>query len=213
MVIPTSSDLLNLLDLLRHSPQSKPNLHTLAQPTTGHRHPPSTSGDHSPTSGEPRSVGFFFENHWVFSCLLYLHDLELALDSGCKKVVVIDIDVHYGNRTAEGFYRSDKVLIVSLHMNHSSWGPSHPQSGSFDELGDGDGFGYNLNVPLPNGTRDQGYEFALIELVVTAVEKFQPDMIVMEYGLRCFWTLDLEHFCISVVMPISVFLDFWIVFL
>ncbi|KAG5522035.1 hypothetical protein RHGRI_034295 [Rhododendron griersonianum] len=40
-VIPTSSDLLNLLDLLRHSPQSKPNLHTLAQPTTGHRHPPS----------------------------------------------------------------------------------------------------------------------------------------------------------------------------
>ncbi|KAG5522034.1 hypothetical protein RHGRI_034294 [Rhododendron griersonianum] len=94
---------------------------------------------------------------------LVLYDVfHLALDSGCKKVVVIDIDVHYGNRTAEGFYRSDKVLIVSLHMNHSSWGPSHPQSGSFDELGDGDGFGYNLNVPLPIGTRDRGYEFALI---------------------------------------------------
>ncbi|KAG5548490.1 hypothetical protein RHGRI_013992 [Rhododendron griersonianum] len=38
----------------------------------------------------------------------------LALDSGCKKVVVIDIDVHYG---------------------------------SVDELGDGDGFGYNLKIP------------------------------------------------------------------
>ncbi|KAG5562264.1 hypothetical protein RHGRI_005106 [Rhododendron griersonianum] len=39
---------------------------------------------------------------------------QLALDSGCKKVVVIDIDVHYG---------------------------------SVDELGDGDGFGYNLKIP------------------------------------------------------------------
>ncbi|KAG5566488.1 hypothetical protein RHGRI_002146 [Rhododendron griersonianum] len=108
--------------------------------------------------------------------------VQLALDSGCKKVVVIDIDVHYGNGTAEGFYRSDKVLTVSLHMNHSSWGPSHPQSGSVDELGDGDGFGYNLNVPLPNGTGDRGYEFALTELVVPAVEKFQPDMIVLVVG-------------------------------
>lgn len=109
--------------------------------------------------------------------------VQLALDCGCKKVVVIDIDVHYGNGTAEGFYRSDKVLTVSLHMNHGSWGPSHPQSGSVDELGDGDGFGYNLNVPLPNGTGDRGYEFALTELVVPAVEKFHPDMIVLVVGL------------------------------
>jgi len=108
--------------------------------------------------------------------------VQLALDSGCKKVVVIDIDVHYGNGTAEGFYRSDKVLTISLHMNHGSWGPSHPQSGSVDELGDGDGFGYNLNIPLPNGTGDKGYEFALTELVVPAVENFQPDMMVLVVG-------------------------------
>uniref|UniRef100_A0A2P2QKV2 Uncharacterized protein MANES_01G159100 n=1 Tax=Rhizophora mucronata TaxID=61149 RepID=A0A2P2QKV2_RHIMU len=109
--------------------------------------------------------------------------VQLALDSGCRKLVVIDIDVHYGNGTAEGFYRSNKVLTVSLHMNHGSWGPSHPQNGSVDELGEGEGFGYNLNIPLPNGTGDEGYAYAMNKLVVPAVNEFQPDMILLVVGL------------------------------
>ncbi|TYH93594.1 hypothetical protein ES332_A13G264300v1 [Gossypium tomentosum] len=108
--------------------------------------------------------------------------VQLALDSGCKKVLVLDIDVHYGNGTAEGFYRSDKVLTVSLHMNHGSWGPSHPQNGTVDELGEGEGFGYNLNVPLPNGSGDEGYGYAMREVVIPAVEKFEPDMMVLVIG-------------------------------
>ncbi|KAG4968628.1 hypothetical protein AAZX31_12G177800 [Glycine max] len=108
--------------------------------------------------------------------------VQLALDSGCKKVAVIDIDVHYGNGTAEGFYRSNKVLTISLHMNHGSWGPSHPQSGSVDELGEGEGYGFNLNIPLPNGTGDKGYVHAFNELVVPSIQKFGPDMIVLVLG-------------------------------
>jgi acetoin utilization deacetylase AcuC-like enzyme len=108
--------------------------------------------------------------------------VQLALDSGCKKVAVIDIDVHYGNGTAEGFYSSNKVLTISLHMNHGSWGPSHPQNGSIDELGEGEGYGYNLNIPLPNGTGDKGYAYAFNELVVPSIHKFEPDMIVLVIG-------------------------------
>uniref|UniRef100_A0A1J3DD55 Histone deacetylase 8 n=1 Tax=Noccaea caerulescens TaxID=107243 RepID=A0A1J3DD55_NOCCA len=109
--------------------------------------------------------------------------VKLSLDSGsCSRVAVIDIDVHYGNGTAEGFYRSDQVLTVSLHMNHGSWGSSHPQKGTIDELGEDLGLGYNLNVPLPNGTGDKGYEYAMTELVVPAVTKFGPDMIVLVVG-------------------------------
>ncbi|XP_058773674.1 histone deacetylase 8 [Vicia villosa] len=108
--------------------------------------------------------------------------IQLALDSGCKKVAVIDIDVHYGNGTAEGFYSSDKVLTISLHMNHGSWGPSHPQNGSVDELGEGEGYGYNVNIPLPNGTGDKGYVYAFNELVVPSINKFEPDMIVLVIG-------------------------------
>ncbi|KAJ4978203.1 hypothetical protein NE237_008983 [Protea cynaroides] len=108
--------------------------------------------------------------------------VQLALDSGCRRVVTIDIDVHYGNGTAEGFYHSDNVLTISLHMNHGSWGPSHPQSGSIDELGEGKGLGFNLNIPLPNGTGDRGYEYAMDELVVPAVQKFEPEMMVLVIG-------------------------------
>ncbi|KAG7591155.1 Histone deacetylase domain [Arabidopsis thaliana x Arabidopsis arenosa] len=109
--------------------------------------------------------------------------VKLALNSGsCSRVAVIDIDVHYGNGTAEGFYSSDKVLTVSLHMNHGSWGSSHPQKGSIDEIGEDVGSGYNLNVPLPNGTGDRGYEYAMNELVVPAVRRFEPDMVVLVVG-------------------------------
>ncbi|XP_027082885.2 histone deacetylase 8-like isoform X1 [Coffea arabica] len=119
--------------------------------------------------------GYCFLNNAALS-------VQLALGSGCQKVAVIDVDVHYGNGTAEGFYHSDEVLTISLHMNHGSWGPSHPQSGTVDELGEGKGFGYNLNIPLPNGTGDRGYDYAMRQLVVPAVEKFKPDMLVLVIG-------------------------------
>lgn len=90
--------------------------------------------------------------------------------------------LNLNKQMAEGFYRTDKVLTVSLHMNHGSWGPSHPQNGSVGELGEGEGFGYNLNIPLPNGTGDRGYGYAMKELVVPSIHKFEPDMIVFVVG-------------------------------
>lgn len=108
--------------------------------------------------------------------------MHLALDSGRSKVAIVDIDVHYGNGTAQGFYHMDNVLTISLHMRHGSWGPSHPQSGSGDEIGEGKGLGYNLNIPLPNGSGDAGYEYAMKELVVPAIDKFQPQLLVLVVG-------------------------------
>jgi acetoin utilization deacetylase AcuC-like enzyme len=108
--------------------------------------------------------------------------IKLALNAGIKRIVTIDIDVHYGNGTAEGFYDTNEVLTISLHMNHGSWGPSHPQSGSIEELGKGIGFGYNLNIPLPNGSGDESYQYAFDELVVPAVHQYQPEIIVFIIG-------------------------------
>ncbi|CAN0923448.1 Histone deacetylase 8 [Linum grandiflorum] len=108
--------------------------------------------------------------------------VQSALDLGCEKIAVIDIDVHYGNGTAEGFFWTNEVLTISLHMDHGTWGPSHPQSGSVDEIGDEEGHGYTMNIPLPNGTGDKGYLHAMNELVVPAVNGFQPDMLVFVVG-------------------------------
>jgi len=39
------------------------------------------------------------------------------------------------------------VLFVSAHNDHGSWHPEyHPQEGSIEEFGEGDGEGYTLNV-------------------------------------------------------------------
>ena len=50
------------------------------------------------------------------------------------------------------------------------------------EIGHGKGQGYNFNIPLPNGTGDNGYELAMKELVVPQVEKYNPELIVFIFG-------------------------------
>lgn len=65
-----------------------------------------------------------------------------ALKSGFEKIAVIDIDVHHGNGTQEGFYASPDVLTVSLHMDHGSWDEeTHPQQGAASERGQGSAAG------------------------------------------------------------------------
>ena len=100
-----------------------------------------------------------------------------------ERIAVVDWDVHHGNGTQECFYDRDDVLFVSLHNDHWSWDPAaHPQSGDLDEHGNGDGEGYNLNVPLPPGTGDEGYAAAFNRVVEPVVEAFDPDLLVVSAG-------------------------------
>jgi acetoin utilization deacetylase AcuC-like enzyme len=108
--------------------------------------------------------------------------VEHALKQGIKRVAVIDWDVHHGNGTQEGFYDRADVLTVSLHMDHGAWGPSHPQTGKADEIGRGLGVGFNLNVPLPMGTGDDGYDYAMTELVLPAIKAFAPELLIVAAG-------------------------------
>jgi hypothetical protein len=64
-----------------------------------------------------------------------------------------------------------------------------------DEVGRGKGLGFNLNVPLPNGTGDKGYEHAMHELVVPAISKFMPEMILLVIGQDSSAVLQLQTIC------------------
>jgi acetoin utilization deacetylase AcuC-like enzyme len=108
--------------------------------------------------------------------------VEHALKRGVARVAVIDWDVHHGNGTQEGFYDRGDVLTVSLHMDHGAWGPSHPQTGKVDEIGRGAGIGFNVNVPLPMGIGDDGYNYAMTELVLPEIEAFAPELLVVASG-------------------------------
>jgi acetoin utilization deacetylase AcuC-like enzyme len=108
--------------------------------------------------------------------------VETALRRGVGRVAVLDWDVHHGNGAQEGFYERADVLTISLHMDHDSWGPTHPQSGGVEELGRGPGLGYNLNIPLPMGSGNSGYDYAMTELVFPAIAAFAPDLLVIALG-------------------------------
>jgi acetoin utilization deacetylase AcuC-like enzyme len=107
---------------------------------------------------------------------------EAALASGVERIAILDWDVHHGNGTQSGFYDRPEVLTVSLHMPLGSWGPNHPELGSVEEVGAGAGIGRNLNIPLPYGTGDLAYERVMRELVVPAVDAFDPELLLIACG-------------------------------
>ncbi len=107
---------------------------------------------------------------------------QLAISSGIARVAIIDWDVHHGNGTQEGFYERNDVFTISFHMDHGAWGPSHPQTGRADEVGRGSGEGFNLNIPLPMGTGDRGYDLAMRELVIPAVDSYKPEVLIIACG-------------------------------
>lgn len=105
-----------------------------------------------------------------------------ALAQGYSRIAVVDWDVHHGNGTQAGFYDAPDVLTISLHMNHGAWGESHPQTGEVDETGRGAGQGFNLNLPLPMGTGNQAYQSVLETIVIPALERYKPDLIISSNG-------------------------------
>lgn len=96
---------------------------------------------------------------------------------GLKKVLVVDWDVHHGNGTQEAFWRDPRVLYFSVHQY-----PYFPDSGYFDEVGEGEGKGYTANVPLPLGCGDSDYGNILRHLFFPLARAFSPELILVSAG-------------------------------
>ncbi|MBA2691560.1 MAG: class II histone deacetylase [Rubrobacter sp.] len=100
-------------------------------------------------------------------------------DYGLGKVAIVDWDVHHGNGTQSIFYERPDVLTISLHQENCF----PPGGGGFDERGEGEGEGSNINVPLPPGSGHEAYLHAMRRVVVPALERFEPELIVIASGL------------------------------
>ncbi len=100
-----------------------------------------------------------------------------AQERGKRRVLIVDWDVHHGNGTQEAFYEDPSVLYFSTHQY-----PHYPGTGWLDEVGSGEGKGYNINVPLPAGTDDAGFIAAFEEILVPAALEFKPDMVLVSAG-------------------------------
>lgn len=101
-----------------------------------------------------------------------------------ERVLILDVDAHHGNGTQEIFYNTDKVLYISLHEDPKGF----PGTGFVDEIGEGDGIGYTVNVPFPFRTGDAVYERAFDEVVAPISSQFKPKFILVSAGFDGHYT-------------------------
>jgi acetoin utilization deacetylase AcuC-like enzyme len=96
------------------------------------------------------------------------------------RIAVVDVDVHHGNGTQGIFYRRADVLTTSIHADTADYFPLY--AGYADETGEGDGEGFNLNLPLAHGAGDPEVLNAL-DVALDRVRAFKPAAIAVALGL------------------------------
>jgi len=95
-------------------------------------------------------------------------------------VAVLDVDYHCGNGTQDIFYNRADVLTISIHADPDYEYPSY--IGYADERGEGRGFGYHHNFPLPAGTDDDSY-LETLDQALQKIREFQPAYLVLSAGM------------------------------
>ncbi|MNR92017.1 Acetylpolyamine aminohydrolase [compost metagenome] len=143
-----------------------------------------TASDLIPTEGLVyalcRPPGHHAERE-VFGGYCYFNNAALAAHALAEhgRVAVLDIDYHHGNGTQDIFYASSRVFTLSIHGDPAVTYPYF--SGFADERGEGEGLGYNLNLPLAPGSGISTYLAALDE-ALSAIKRFDPQYLVVAVG-------------------------------
>jgi len=119
-----------------------------------------------------RAAGFCYINDSALACL------RLA-DAG-RRVAYVDIDAHHGDGVQHAAYARRDILTLDLHESGRTL---FPGTGFENEIGEGDGRGYTVNVPLPAGAGDTAFRRAFDAVAVPLLGAFRPDVIVLELGL------------------------------
>jgi len=125
----------------------------------------------------------------------YINDIVIAVMDALRqypelKIAYVDIDAHHGNAVQHAFYEDPRVLFMSIHETGKTL---YPWSGSETEIGNGEGRGYTVNVPLEPGTDDEVHGFVLDAVLFPLLNAFSPDFIVAELGADTLISDPLTH--------------------
>jgi acetoin utilization deacetylase AcuC-like enzyme len=119
-----------------------------------------------------RASGFCIYNDAAVAIAAMLVERE-------SRVLYLDFDAHHGDGVQAAFYDEPRVLTLSIHETgrHLFPGTGFPQ-----ELGQGLGRGYSLNLPVEPFTEDGSWLEVLNMLLPPIAEWFAPDVIVSQHG-------------------------------
>jgi acetoin utilization deacetylase AcuC-like enzyme len=104
---------------------------------------------------------------------------QAARDAGAKRVAILDIDYHHGNGTQDIFWDRGDVFYASIHADPATDYPFF--WGHADEVGEGDGQGATLNLPLPQGATLATFRTAQAT-ALDAIARFDPELLILSFG-------------------------------
>ena len=96
---------------------------------------------------------------------------------GLERILIVDFDVHHGNGTQDIFYEDNSVFYFSVHQH-----PLFPGTGRPNEIGQGEGEGYTLNVELPKGSGNNEVIEAFNLQLRPVMDQFRPEFVLVSAG-------------------------------
>lgn len=113
-----------------------------------------------------RANGFCYLNDPVL-CLLALRGL------GLSRIAYVDIDAHHCDGVQAALGAAEDMLLISVH-EEKRW----PFTGALQD----DGGGRAINLPVPRGFNDSEMRVVLQRLILPALERFDPQAVVLQCG-------------------------------
>ena len=125
------------------------------------------------------------------------NDAVIAMNTMIKsglRIAYVDIDCHHGDGVQAGYYDSDQVLTISIHES-GQW--LFPGTGHVQEIGENNGLGYSVNIPLAPYTQDTEWHAAFDELIPPLIKTFKPDVLFTQLGIDTHFQDPLTHMSLT----------------
>lgn len=104
---------------------------------------------------------------------------NLRATYGPLQAAIVDTDCHHGDGTQDIYWNDPNTLYISFHQDGRTL---YPGTGFLDEFGGPGALGYNINIPLPPGTGDEGILYVLDNLVLPILDEYKADLLINSAG-------------------------------
>jgi acetoin utilization deacetylase AcuC-like enzyme len=95
------------------------------------------------------------------------------------RVAIVDTDCRHGDGTQDIYWHDPDTLFISIHQDGRTL---YPGTGFPDELGGINAVGKTLNIPLPPNTSEEGFLYAVKNMVMPILKDFKPDLVINSAG-------------------------------